>query len=60
MATSTDNKEEEQQHMSNSSDRLPHHVSFNDGQQQQRKTSINLDDLSSTSRHGSSIEKLNN
>jgi len=55
MATSTDNKEQ-QQKMSNSSDRLPYHVSFNDDQQQ-RKTSITIDDQSSTSRHGLSIKK---
>ena len=64
MSTSTENKEEEEEQqqqqqqpekMSNSTDRLPHHVSFNDDQRQQpqiRKTSINLDDLPSTSRHG--------
>lgn len=61
MATSTDNKEQHQQ-MSNISDRLPYHVSFNDdqqqSQQQQRQNSINLDDLSSTSRQGSSIKNL--
>jgi hypothetical protein len=57
MATSTDNKEQ-QQKMSNSSDRLPYHVSFNDDQrqQQQRKNSITIDDLSSTSRQGLSIK----
>jgi hypothetical protein len=57
MATSTDNKEQ-QQKMSNSSDRLPYHVSFNDDQrqQQQRKNSITIDDLSSTSRQGLSLK----
>jgi hypothetical protein len=55
MATSTDNKGQQQQ-MSNSSDRSPYHVSFNDDQ---RKNSINLDDLSSTSRQGSSIKLIN-
>lgn len=59
MATFTDNKKEQEQQMSNISDRLPYHVSFNDDlrqQEQQRKSSINLDDLSSTSRQGLSIE----
>jgi hypothetical protein len=59
MATSTDNKE---QQMSNTSDRSPYHVSFNDDQRpqpEQRKTSINLDDLSSASRQGSSRGVIN-
>lgn len=52
MATLFDSKEQEQQ-MSKSSDRLPHHVSFNDNpRQQQRESSINLDDLSTASRQG--------
>jgi hypothetical protein len=41
--------------MSNSSGRLPYHVSFNDDQQQapqQRDSNINLDDLSTGSRKG--------
>ncbi len=60
MATSIDNREQQQQ-MSNSSGRLLYHVSFNDDQrpaavpttQQHRDSSnINLDDLSSGSRQG--------
>lgn len=51
MATPFDSKEQEQQ-MSKSSDRLPHHVSFNDNPRQHRESSINLDDLSTASRQG--------
>jgi hypothetical protein len=61
MATSIDNKEEQQQQqMSNSSGRLPYHVSFNDDQRQapqHRDSNINLDDLSSGSRQGLSRKK---
>jgi hypothetical protein len=60
METSSVNKEQQQQ-MSNSGDRLPHHVSFNDDQRQepQQQNSINLDDISSESRHGLSIKLIN-
>ena len=54
MTTSIDNKDcEQEQQMSNPSDRLPYHVSFNDDQKQQRHNSINPDEpLPSSSRHG--------
>ncbi|CAF0972172.1 unnamed protein product [Adineta ricciae] len=61
MTTSIDNKDcEQEQQMSNPSDRLPYHVSFNDDQKQQRHNSVNPDEpLPSSSRHGSlsSVEK---
>lgn len=53
MATKFDSIDQEQQ-ITHSSDRLPHHVTFNDDprQRQQRESSINLDDLSTASRQG--------
>ena len=64
MATSIDNQEQQHQQMSNSSGRLPYHVSFNDDQQpsvpQQHRDSSNiiLDDLSSGSRQGLSRKNI--
>lgn len=53
MATTFDSNEQEQQ-ITNTSDRLPHHVTFNDDlrQRQQRESSINLEEFSTTSRQG--------
>ncbi|CAM4750181.1 unnamed protein product [Rotaria magnacalcarata] len=52
MAISSDNSEQ-QQKMSTLSNRSPHHVSFIDDQNQQRRTTVNIDDSSSGSRQGS-------